>query len=61
MKITIDLDDATVWSLLEASGKESLEEALEVAIASYIHRAQADRWSALQDLPLPEEGDETTP
>lgn len=60
MKVTIDLDDATVWSLLEASGKESLEEALEVAIASYIHRAQADHWSALQDLSLPaEDGDES--
>jgi len=48
VKVTIDLDDATVWSLLEASGKESLEEALEVAIASYIH------------LSLPaEDGDET--
>lgn len=61
MKITIDLDDATVWSLLEASGKESLEEALEVAIAAYIHRTQADRWSALQDLSLPGDGDDDTP
>lgn len=61
MKVTIDLDDATVWSLLEASGKESLEEALEVAIASYIHGAQSEHWSALQDLTLPPEGDDDTP
>ncbi|MFO7547093.1 MAG: hypothetical protein R6W77_16495 [Trueperaceae bacterium] len=58
MKITIEFDDATVWSLLEASGKESLEEALEVAVASYIHRAQADHWSALQDLSFRTEGGE---
>lgn len=50
MKVTVDLDDATVWSLLEASGTESLEEALEVAVASYIHHAQTDHWSALKDL-----------
>jgi hypothetical protein len=61
VKFTIDLDDATVWSLLEASGKESLEEALEVAIASYIHRAQADHWSELQDLSLPADGGDDSP
>ncbi len=55
MKISLDLSDETVWALLELSGSETLEEALDVAIAGYIRLERAARLQELMDA-MPDEG-----
>lgn len=49
MKITLELSDETVWALLELSGSESLEEALDVAIAGFIRLERESRLRQLMD------------
>lgn len=60
MKITLDLPEDTVWALMEATGQETLEDAVSAAIAGYLRLDRAARRQALASFPVEQTDDAST-